>query len=196
MSKLLLCDLELDVPANWKDQGMVTLTLPSTDKNIRPNIIVTKERLPQQIDLEAYDFLKNHFAYNPSWETRYFTECQAEFLKDPLEALILDTKEEKINEQLFVIGQLELSSAKNVDLETLTKNFLASFSHESKATVFIINMAFVNDGFNHIFCSHPNIANFLATKHHVKTDGQYLKIEEYLLLRKEILRDLRQHFSK
>lgn len=54
MSKLLLCDLELDVPANWKDQGMVTLTLPSTDKNIRPNIIVTKERLPQQIDLEAY----------------------------------------------------------------------------------------------------------------------------------------------
>lgn len=54
MPKLLLCDLELDVPSNWKDQGMITLTLPSTDKNIRPNIIVTKERLPQQVDLNTY----------------------------------------------------------------------------------------------------------------------------------------------
>jgi len=54
MSKLTLCDMELDVPANWKDQGMVTLTLPSTDKKVRPNIIVTKERLAQPIDLATY----------------------------------------------------------------------------------------------------------------------------------------------
>ena len=54
MSKLVLCDMEMDVPANWRDQGMVTLTLPSTDKNIRPNIIVTKERLPQPVDLATY----------------------------------------------------------------------------------------------------------------------------------------------
>ncbi len=54
MSKLVFCDMELEVPANWRDQGMVTLTLPSTDKNIRPNIIVTKERLPQQVDLATY----------------------------------------------------------------------------------------------------------------------------------------------
>ena len=54
MPTLTLCDLSLDVPANWKDQGMVTLTLPSTDKKVRPNIIVTKERLAQPIDLNAY----------------------------------------------------------------------------------------------------------------------------------------------
>jgi len=54
MPTLTLCDMELDVPANWKDQGMVTLTLPSTDKKVRPNIIVTKERLAQPVDLVTY----------------------------------------------------------------------------------------------------------------------------------------------
>lgn len=54
MAKLVLCDMEMDVPDNWKDQGMVTLTLPSTDKKVRPNIIVTKERLTQPIDLMTY----------------------------------------------------------------------------------------------------------------------------------------------
>lgn len=54
MGKLVLGSMELDVPANWKDQGMVTLTLPSTDKKIRPNIIVTKERLAAPVDLATY----------------------------------------------------------------------------------------------------------------------------------------------
>ena len=54
MSKVVLNDLEFDVPANWQDQGMVTLTIPSTDKNVRPNIIITKERLAQPTDLPTY----------------------------------------------------------------------------------------------------------------------------------------------
>jgi hypothetical protein len=54
MGKVLLNDLEFDVPAAWQDQGMVTLTIPSTDKNIRPNIIITKELLGEPIDLESY----------------------------------------------------------------------------------------------------------------------------------------------
>lgn len=54
MGKVVLNDLEFDVPANWQDQGMVTLTIPSTDKNVRPNIIITKERLAQAIDLPTY----------------------------------------------------------------------------------------------------------------------------------------------
>jgi len=54
MPKLTLCDMELEVPNNWKDQGMVTLTLPSTDKKVRPNIIVTKERLAQPVELAQY----------------------------------------------------------------------------------------------------------------------------------------------
>lgn len=54
MPNLTLCDLDLEVPQNWQDQGMVTLTLPSTDKQVRPNIIVTKERLNQPIELGEY----------------------------------------------------------------------------------------------------------------------------------------------
>lgn len=54
MPKLTMNDIELEVPNNWKDQGMITLTLPSTDKKVRPNIIVTKERLAQNIDLASY----------------------------------------------------------------------------------------------------------------------------------------------
>ena len=54
MGKVVLNDLEFDVPSNWQDQGMVTLTIPSTDKNVRPNIIITKERLAQPVDLQTY----------------------------------------------------------------------------------------------------------------------------------------------
>ncbi len=54
MGKVVLNDLEFDVPANWQDQGMVTLTIPSTDKNVRPNIIITNERLTQAVDLATY----------------------------------------------------------------------------------------------------------------------------------------------
>ncbi|MFO1463039.1 MAG: DcrB-related protein [bacterium] len=54
MGKVVLNDLEFDVPSNWQDQGMVTLTIPSTDKNVRPNIIITKERLAQPTDLATY----------------------------------------------------------------------------------------------------------------------------------------------
>ncbi len=47
-------DFEVDLPGNWKDQGMITLTMPSTDKKVRPNIIITKERLNQPTDLPTY----------------------------------------------------------------------------------------------------------------------------------------------
>ncbi len=54
MGKLTLNDLEVEIPTNWQDQGMVTLTIPSTDKNVRPNVILTKERLNQPTDLASY----------------------------------------------------------------------------------------------------------------------------------------------
>ena len=54
MGKLLFNDVEFDIPATWQDQGMLTFTIPSPDKNVKPNIIVTKERLPQPIPLRQY----------------------------------------------------------------------------------------------------------------------------------------------
>lgn len=54
MANIVLSDIEIDMPANWKDQGMITFTLPSTDKNVRPNIILTKERLLKPVDLVTY----------------------------------------------------------------------------------------------------------------------------------------------
>lgn len=54
MGKLTLNDLEVEIPQNWQDQGMITLTIPSTDKNVRPNIILTKERLNEEVDLATY----------------------------------------------------------------------------------------------------------------------------------------------
>lgn len=54
MPKISMSDFEVELPSNWSDQGMVTVTLPSTDKKVRPNIIITKERLAQEIDLNTY----------------------------------------------------------------------------------------------------------------------------------------------
>lgn len=50
----MMSDFEAELPSNWQDQGMITLTLPSTDKKVRPNIIITKERLPSEVDLPTY----------------------------------------------------------------------------------------------------------------------------------------------
>ena len=54
MGKMSFNDLEFETPANWQDQGMLTFTLPSADKNVKPNIILTKERLPQPVPLKDY----------------------------------------------------------------------------------------------------------------------------------------------
>ena len=51
MGKIVMNNFEVDLPSNWKDQGMITLTMPSTDKKVRPNIIITKERLNQPVEL-------------------------------------------------------------------------------------------------------------------------------------------------
>ncbi len=54
MGTYSLNDLQFEVPANWQDQGMLTFTLPSSDKNVKPNVILTKERLAQEISLKDY----------------------------------------------------------------------------------------------------------------------------------------------
>ena len=54
MGKVHLNDLEFETPSSWQDQGMMTFTLPSPDKNIKPNIILTKERLAQPVPLKDY----------------------------------------------------------------------------------------------------------------------------------------------
>ena len=54
MGKIIVNDIEFEIPANWQDQGMMTFTIPSPDKNVKPNIIMTKERLPQPIPLRQY----------------------------------------------------------------------------------------------------------------------------------------------
>src|SRR3989338_6475462 len=46
--------IAMDIPENWTDQGMMTFTLPSPDPKVKPNVILTKERLPQPIDLKTY----------------------------------------------------------------------------------------------------------------------------------------------
>ncbi|MBU4484099.1 DUF1795 domain-containing protein [bacterium] len=54
MPKLELIELSAEIPDNWQAQAMLTLTLPSPDKNVRPNVIVTKEYLPKPTDLATY----------------------------------------------------------------------------------------------------------------------------------------------
>ena len=54
MATINLIGLEASIPENWQVQGMLTLTLPSPDKNVRPNVIMTKEFLPKPMELEEY----------------------------------------------------------------------------------------------------------------------------------------------
>ncbi|PIR18317.1 MAG: hypothetical protein COV46_00550 [Deltaproteobacteria bacterium CG11_big_fil_rev_8_21_14_0_20_49_13] len=54
MSNINIQGLEAEIPENWQVQGMLTLTLPSPDKNVRPNIILTKELLPRPMELTEY----------------------------------------------------------------------------------------------------------------------------------------------
>lgn len=54
MSKMELNGVEFEFPDNWGDQGMVTLTIPNPDEGVRPNIIVTKEKLNENVDIETY----------------------------------------------------------------------------------------------------------------------------------------------
>ncbi|MDO8643782.1 MAG: DcrB-related protein [bacterium] len=54
MAKIDLAGLEVVIPDSWQVQGMVTLTLPSPDPKVKPNIILTREKLPQPMALADY----------------------------------------------------------------------------------------------------------------------------------------------
>ena len=54
MGKIDLGGLEAVIPEKWQVQGMVTLTLPSPDPKVKPNIILTRETLPQPMELADY----------------------------------------------------------------------------------------------------------------------------------------------
>jgi len=54
MPRIEMAELSAETPADWNVQGMLTLTLPSDDPNVKPNVILTKEYLPKEIDLNAY----------------------------------------------------------------------------------------------------------------------------------------------
>lgn len=54
MGRYTLNELHFEIPANWQDQGMLTFTLPSPDQNVKPNVILTKERLAQPMELKDY----------------------------------------------------------------------------------------------------------------------------------------------
>jgi len=54
MPHIDIAGLSADVPQDWQVQGMLTLTLPSEDPNVKPNLILTKEFLPKETDLATY----------------------------------------------------------------------------------------------------------------------------------------------
>ena len=54
MTTLDLIGLSAEIPTEWQSQGMITFTLPSEDKTVRPNVILTKEFLPRPIPLADY----------------------------------------------------------------------------------------------------------------------------------------------
>jgi len=54
MPRIEMAELTAEVPENWNVQGMLTLTLPSDDPNVKPNVILTKEYLPKEVDLTTY----------------------------------------------------------------------------------------------------------------------------------------------
>lgn len=54
MPRIEMAELLAETPADWNVQGMLTLTLPSSDPNVKPNVILTKEYLPKEVDLATY----------------------------------------------------------------------------------------------------------------------------------------------
>ena len=54
MPRIELAEMAAELPENWNVQGMLTLTLPSEDPNVKPNVIITKEYLPKEVDLVSY----------------------------------------------------------------------------------------------------------------------------------------------
>ncbi|MFH1654733.1 MAG: hypothetical protein ABIE74_11885, partial [Pseudomonadota bacterium] len=54
MSNIGLGEVTANIPSEWSVEGMLTITLPSDDKNVKPNVILTKEFLPQPVDLNTY----------------------------------------------------------------------------------------------------------------------------------------------
>jgi len=62
-------------------------------------------------DENAFKKLKNYINLPKNWLETYYDEIDAEIIKNPIDSMLNDTKEVKINKKMYSIGQLELWNA-------------------------------------------------------------------------------------
>jgi len=54
MPVIEMAEIMAQTPVDWNVQGTLTLTLPSPDPRIKPNVILSKEYLPTDVGLDEY----------------------------------------------------------------------------------------------------------------------------------------------
>jgi hypothetical protein len=131
MSNYKLSTLEFEVPANWQDQGMLTFTLPSADKNVKPNVILTKERLAQDVSLEDYfERIKQAVAKRGIKDFKVEDERQIEVNSVPAMLMVCSWDVSAMKQML---GQGQQEQLKNVKPGQIVKQVQVSLIKEGVA---------------------------------------------------------------
>lgn len=131
MGNYILNNLQFEVPANWQDQGMLTFTLPSPDKNVKPNVILTKERLAQEISLKDYfERIKQAVASRGIKDFKVEDERQIEVNQVPAMLMVCSWDVSAMKQML---GQGQEEQLKNIKPGQMVKQVQVSMIKEGVA---------------------------------------------------------------
>jgi hypothetical protein len=131
MANYTLNNIQFEVPANWQDQGMITFTLPSADKNVKPNVILTKERLAQEISLTDYfERIKQAVAKRGIKDFKVEDERQIEVNSVPAMMMICSWD---VSSMKKMLGQGQEEQLKNIKPGQMVKQVQVSMINEGVA---------------------------------------------------------------
>lgn len=147
--------------------------------NLRADI--TTER-----DIDAYNNLKAISGVADDWGREYFAACDAEKAKDYKKAILDDLKIERVSSEFpETIGQIVLESPSNINYQIIAD---ALTDYED----WLMNVISLRDGKSYLYFKGNGVKKYLEELFGTSSKNDYLIVFDHFLLRKQILKQIRE----
>lgn len=166
------------VNANLLYMAIVANTL-----DLKASVTTEKDRAAL-VELAQYTDLPS------DWKAGYYHEIEAAMMEDLPSAIRNDTKHVEIGGQSYKIAQIELWDASKL----LAREDLLSQVRQSLGTDgdrWLLSVISISEGKNHLITTNEALATQLKELYPLQSSSQGHLVTDRLILRKEILRDLR-----
>ena len=136
--------------------------------------------------MDAYNNLKAISGVTDDWGREYFAACDAEKAKDYKKAILDDLKIERVSSEFpETIGQIVLESPSNINYQIIAD---ALTDYED----WLMNVISLRDGKSYLYFKGNGVKKYLEELFGTSSENDYLIVFDHFLLRKQILKQIRE----